>query len=349
MIFTQVEYEARFVQYLQSDYDILTCLNSVPNEPIWTQEKLDQEKRNICNNVQALQVFETKLIEAACMRVSNYYKDVYLQTAPKNYKKCLEGQIQVNKKLKHAEASLKENIKTFKEPCIKITKLGCKLYIELVVSKHLINTEEAKAAAEAKSVAIKKINKSIHRTGLFLISQIFVTALGAGLGFLLGTMVFPGIGSVSGATAGAALFSLGNASFLGMGGLGLVNAHSFAEGVFYSLIITLGTTGLGAALGVLVGTFLFPGVGTVTGLLIGGGLGFAVATLIEISAMVLSTIDLSSKAFADVEVIPPVPVLPFSLESNKESPLSIVFTGNCVAIRAKQNRKGQDLPTKQME
>lgn len=93
----------------------------------------------------------------------------------------------------------------------------------------------------------------------------FLTSLtGFGLGMLIGTILFPGIGTAVGALAGAAL---------GFGiGIGFYQASKYLGSSSIVLAFALGL--VAAGLGGIIGTAISPGFGTVIGAAIAGGIVF---------------------------------------------------------------------------
>lgn len=107
------------------------------------------------------------------------------------------------------------------------------------------------------------ISLALSGAGLYTRAMGAVTTgnigLGATVGAILGTLVFPGIGTAIGAALGAALMTITAGVTIG-----LLKSPEIG-----AVLTTVGGVGLGA----LVGTFVFPGVGTAIGAAIGAAIG----------------------------------------------------------------------------
>jgi hypothetical protein len=128
-----------------------------------------------------------------------------------------------------------------------------------------------------------------------------MTASGAGLGAILGTFVFPGIGTAIGAGIGAAAgLCLSNIAQIAIvlykrhEGLRAsedleIRRSKINQGAISELRVPsiISGAGIGAGIGAVIGTFVFPGIGTAMGAffgaligLVGGGLPIVILTLV---------------------------------------------------------------------
>lgn len=122
------------------------------------------------------------------------------------------------------------------------------------------------------------------------------TGIGSSVGAVLGTFVFPGLGTAAGAVIGGVFGVLTGMAVSGLQGIirsrlfgGLDNA---GESVAAGFLTILGTSGIGA----LIGTLLLPGIGT----LIGVGVGLAVGALTAVLTGVISNNVLTNKSSESV-------------------------------------------------
>ncbi|WP_419420547.1 hypothetical protein ACNVED_04390 [Legionella sp. D16C41] len=128
------------------------------------------------------------------------------------------------------------------------------------------NQRKEKLKEEEKQITWRNI--------LYQILAVLGTAgLGAAIGAIIGTFVFPipGVGTALGAAIGAGI-GAGAGGMLGFSGVGLYNVWKNSP-VLGTSVTVLGNTAMGIGLGALIGTFIFPGVGTVIGIALGAGLG----------------------------------------------------------------------------
>jgi hypothetical protein len=120
--------------------------------------------------------------------------------------------------------------------------------------------------------------------GIFGVSTLVSAGTGAGIGALIGTFVFPGVGSAIGAAIGAGIGA--GLGFMGNGLYGWITGiknKTLAKITSASGVIA-GSGGIGA----LIGTFIFPGLGT----LLGAGIGSAIGGLsLMISSVITSVIN----------------------------------------------------------
>jgi hypothetical protein len=104
------------------------------------------------------------------------------------------------------------------------------------------------------------------------------TITGAGLGALLGSLFFPGVGTIMGAIIGAAI-GTGIGAGLGLsvaGILAIFNKYEFGG----TLLLATGSAGVGAGIGAILGTIIpLPGIGTAIGAGIGAAVGFGVVAI----------------------------------------------------------------------
>lgn len=130
---------------------------------------------------------------------------------------------------------------------------------------------------------------------LFTLSTV---SLGGCIGFLLGSLVFPGLGSLAGAAIGSALSSIAVGFIVGVINLItepdiLVEEHTKTYSDTPRKVLSAFILGMSsiitmtAAIGAGFGTFMFPGIGT----LMGASLGAAVGTLFSacVGAIILIT------------------------------------------------------------
>lgn len=107
------------------------------------------------------------------------------------------------------------------------------------------------------------------------------TLLGGGLGVFLGTLFFPGVGTLTGGLIGS---SIGAPLGLALGGIiATFKVRTYGTSLLAGIFTVSGSGSLGVALGTLIGTFCFPGLGSVIGALAGGaffmGVSFFIVSL----------------------------------------------------------------------
>jgi hypothetical protein len=136
------------------------------------------------------------------------------------------------------------------------------------------NLDEEKSSESVKTPSTRKV------LGIFGVSTLVSAGTGAGIGALIGTFVFPGVGTAIGAAIGAGIGA--GLGFMGNGLYGWITGiknKTLAKITSASGVIA-GAGGIGA----LIGTFIFPGLGT----LLGAGIGSAIGGL---SLMISSVIN----------------------------------------------------------
>lgn len=142
------------------------------------------------------------------------------------------------------------------------------------VAKHGLNGSNLallSAVVEQSDLFKKYVKERAGRIAAW-VSSVVSTGLGFAGGLVLGTFMFPGVGTLLGGLLGAS-FGLG----LHLTGIGFFELGAEFIQVATSYILwSVGLAMAGASLGALIGSLL-PGVGTVVGAILGASLGLSIA------------------------------------------------------------------------
>ncbi|MBA2657212.1 MAG: hypothetical protein H0U70_09585 [Tatlockia sp.] len=152
---------------------------------------------------------------------------------------------------------------------------------------------------------------------LRLITPLIYAGICTILGAILGTFVFPGLGTLAGASIGGC-FGAGSGLFIV--GLNLSVNSKIVKGALSSVI---GAMIAGAAAGALVGTVV-PGLGNIIGTLIGATLGFAVGIF---SSLVIISTSKTEFSAEDIDETEPVVIENYDDESIKGSSAQLAALG----------------------
>ena len=165
---------------------------------------------------------------------------------------------------------------------------------------HLLYTERDSVEIENayKGVVPKTLQTPSTRKvlGIFGVSTLVSAGTGAGIGALIGTFVFPGVGTAIGAAIGAGIGA--GLGFMGNGLYGWITGiknKTLAKITSASGVIA-GSGGIGA----LIGTFIFPGLGT----LLGAGIGSAIGVLSLMISSVINRVRKPEQTMTSQETAP---------------------------------------------
>lgn len=143
--------------------------------------------------------------------------------------------------------------------------------------------------ASSMGVGFSRLILTNHFASVFLgtvLTSLSAGGLGAFLGFIAGTIFFPGVGSLLGAGLGTGLAVALNLSFAGLAHI--VKASQTPALIFGVAAIITGTVGIGATVGAIMGTLVFPGLGTGMGALIGAGIAASAIALVSAAVALIS-------------------------------------------------------------